>query len=55
MYQLRKADSSDYDFVFNLNKAVYTDYIDYVLVVGTRRSRDNSATIGSNQGFRLFQ
>ncbi len=30
MYQLRKADSSDYDFVFNLNKAVYTDYIDYV-------------------------
>lgn len=30
MYQLRKADKADYDFVYNLNKAVYTDYIDYV-------------------------
>ncbi len=30
MYQLRKADNNDYDFVFNLNKAVYKDYFNYV-------------------------
>lgn len=30
MYQLRIADKGDFDFVFNLNKAVYIDYIDYV-------------------------